>query len=141
MKRLREQVKKEIEALDALKKYIFKLSNIGLLTKSLLINDINNFQETLRESWGIHEIESSASFNISNENLRLHEIQMQSESGEWIRVGHGGFARLPVGVTIRLEANEQFFEANGQIEFPLSASPHLIQNRGEHAIWIIHYQR
>ena len=91
MKRLREQVKKEIEALDALKKYIFKLSNIGLLTKSLLINDINNFQETLRESWGIHEKESSDSFNISNDNLRLHKIQMQGEGGEWIRVGHGGF--------------------------------------------------
>ena len=139
MKKFKKQAEDEIKALAELGKFLCNIQNISPLTKALLVREIVSFQEVLREAWDIRGIESLNSFNISNEYLYLHKIQMQVESGEWVRVGHGGFKSLSADSNIRLETDGAFFEANGQTEFLLSASPVLMQ-KGEHAIWVINYQ-
>ena len=136
MKKFKKQAEDEIKALDELKKYIFNVPDIGPLMKSLLRESIIGHQEILRDAWGV-EIETINYFNISDGNLRLYEIQMQVESGGWVRVGHGGFGMMPDDVTIRLERDGKFFEANGKTEFLLSASPILIDDTD---LWSINYQ-
>jgi len=138
-KKFKKQAEGEIKALSELLKYISGIPNINPLTKALLSKDIMGFQETLWEFWDV-EIKGINFFNITDAELFTYSIQMQSANGGWMGVGYNGFEKLPANAIIRLMKDDQFFEANGQTEFILSASPIFMENKGEHDRWSINYQ-